>query len=186
MLKIRFVSRSEFKIQEVRDLLSQEAIEIIPVRQDIEEIQTDDSMRLVKEKALKAFQKISRPLFIEHTGLHIDQLNGLPGGLTQIFWHKLQADKFAALLGQAEDRSALARTVIGYVDGKQFYSFVGEVQGSIAPEPRGNRDFQWDCVFIPEGQALTFAELGEAKHALSMRKLALDKFAAFLRKRGMV
>lgn len=39
----------------------------------------------------------------------------------------------------------------------------------------------WDCVFIPEGHSRTFAELGAEKDKISMRRLALDKFAAHLR-----
>ena len=63
----------------------------------VEELQTEDSKRLVKDKAIKAFKQVGRPLFVEHTGLYIDYMNGLPGGLTQIFWDNLQADKFCEI-----------------------------------------------------------------------------------------
>jgi len=36
-------------------------------------------------------------------------------------------------------------------------------------------------VFIPEGHTQTFAEMGELKNEISMRRLALDRFATFLK-----
>jgi XTP/dITP diphosphohydrolase len=48
--------------------------------------------------------------------------------------------------------------------------------------PAGPRDFQWDCVFVPDGQTKTFAELGEQKNEMSMRRKALNEFAVFLSK----
>jgi XTP/dITP diphosphohydrolase len=53
------------------------------------------------------------------------------------------------------------------------------VSGTLASEPRGDPS-QWDCVFIPEGSNQTFAEMGERKNEISMRRAALDRFAAFL------
>jgi len=131
---------------------------------------------------LKAFNQIGRPVFIEHTGLYIESLQGFPGGLTQVFWDKLEADKFSELLGGLENTSLTARTVIAYCDAKKIYTFEGSVEGQISPEPKGDRAFQWDCVFIPNGYTETFAELGEKKNEISMRKLAFEKFREFLLK----
>jgi XTP/dITP diphosphohydrolase len=183
MLQIRFPSRNAFKIQEVQTILGGSDVEVVPVPINLEELQTEDTNNLVKDKAMKAFEKIGRPLFVEHTGLYLDYMNGLPGGLTQIFWDKLQADKFSQLFGSSPANSVVAKTIIGYLDGKQFFSFEGEIHGTISSEPKGNRDFQWDCVFTPDGYNQTFSELGEKKNDISMRKIALDKFAIFLRER---
>jgi len=37
--------------------------------------------------------------------------------------------------------------------------FSKTIHGSIAPEPRGANGFDWDTIFIPQGQQLTFAEM---------------------------
>lgn len=186
MLEIRFLSGNRFKIQEASQILEGAGVLVVPVKEKVEELQTEDTSRLVKDKAIKAFAKIGRPLFVEHTGLYIDYMNGLPGGLTQIFWDTLQADKFTQLFGREGENTLVAKTVIGFVDGKKFYTFEGSLKGSVPPKPIGNRDFQWDCVFIPDGESQTFAELGERKNQISMRKMALDQFAAFLKDRGYV
>jgi XTP/dITP diphosphohydrolase len=76
----------------------------------------------------------------------------------------------------------LAKTRIGYCDGRRIHQFEGEISGRLSPQPQGNRDFQWDCVFVPDGSSQTFAEMGEdAKNAISMRRKALDVFAEYLR-----
>jgi XTP/dITP diphosphohydrolase len=123
---------------------------------------------------------------VEHTGLYLEYLNGFPGGLTQIFWDRVQADKFAQLFGQIPQRNGvLAKTVVGFVDGKTVRFFEGEIHGIIASEPRGNRSFQWDCIFVPDGYAQTFAEMEKEKDDISMRRKALDSFCQFLAAEGL-
>ena len=178
--EIRFVSGNQQKLDEARAILEHLDIVVSPLKYSIEELQTIDTERLVRDKALKAFKQLGEPLFVEHTGLYLKELNGFPGGLTQIFWDTLLADRFAALFGKSGHNQVTAKTVIGYIDGKRFNLFQGEVHGTVAETPRGNRDFQWDCVFVPDGHDKTFAELGDVKNQISMRKLALDRFAGHL------
>jgi XTP/dITP diphosphohydrolase len=182
-MDIRFLSSNVHKIREVEAILVPVGVSVVPVTLKIEEIQTEDVHRLVRDKALRAFERIGRPVFVEHTGLHLPGLNGLPGGLTQIFWDRLQADSFASLVKGLGSRLITAKTVIGYCDSQNLHYFEGEVSGTVAELPAGPRDFQWDCVFIPDGFSQTFAELGEKKNDISMRRLALDKFANSLRSR---
>jgi len=181
-MKIRFVTNNEQKLKEVQSLLTQ--AKVVATKLKIEEIQTDDVEKLVRDKLLKAFKKVSRPVFVEHTGLYVSSLNNFPGGLTQIFWDKLEADRFSELLGKHNDTSAVAKTTIGYCDGKKIFFFHGEVIGKISPEPKGDRTFQWDCIFIPDGEDKTFAELGEKKNDISMRRIAFDAFNKHLKEKN--
>ena len=173
-MKLRFLSSNRHKISEVSKILGAIDVSVVPVGQKIEEIQTEDVEAIVRDKTIKAFHKLGCPLFVEHTSLHLAALNGLPAGLTQVFWDRLGADRVSALF--------VAKTRIGYCDGKKIHQFEGEVAGKITPKPEGNRDFQWDCVFIPNGEKRTFAEMGDDKNAISMRKHALDSFAEFLKR----
>ncbi len=182
-VEIRFASSNIHKISEAKHILSDAGITVVPSEIKIDELQTADIHKLVRDKALKAFQKLGRPLFVEHTGLHLTQLNELPGGLTQVFWDRLKADQFASLFGANPNSGARASTTIAYCDGRKIQLFSGELAGTIVCRPRGCRDFQWDCVFQPEGHTDTFAEMGEdKKNQISMRRKALDAFAAHLKK----
>lgn len=180
-MKIRFMSGNEHKIAEVRRILNPVGVEIVPVSKKIEELQTLDVEALVRDKLTKAFGVIGRPLFVEHTGLYLSGLNGLPAGLTQIFWDKLEADRFAELVVGLGDSKVTAKTVLGYCDGRDIYLFEGAIQGTVPRVPAGPTDFQWDCVFVPDGETKTFAEMGNAKDNISMRRKALDKFAEHIK-----
>lgn len=179
-MEIRFVSGNQFKIEETKKILEKDGISIIPFDYKIEELQTLDVKKLVRDKLLKAFEKIGKPLFVEHTGLYIEYLNDFPGGLTQIFWDKLQKEKFSEIIGKLSNNKTVAKTVIGYCDGKKIHFFEGEVEGKIADLPRGDTRFQWDCVFIPNGETQTFAEMGDRKNEISMRSKALKEFKKFI------
>ena len=179
-MKIRFVTNNDNKLREVQLILTN--ADVIPARLKIDEIQTEDVRKLVKDKLLKAFKKVGRPVFVEHTGLFMESMNGFPGGLTQIFWDKLEADTFSTLFGKLENTNVTAKTTIGYCDSSNIHYFEGEIHGKISGEPKGDRTFQWDCVFIPEGHSMTFAELGDKKNEISMRRIAFDKFNEFLQK----
>ena len=180
-MRIRFLSRNEHKIAEAARILGPLDVEVIPIAMSIDELQTRDVETIVRDKVLRAFNRIGHRLFVEQTCLYIDALNGFPGGLTQPFWDSLEADRFCELFGRGERRGLTAKTWIGYCDGRRVRHFSGEVRGTVAPEPHGDRTFQWDCVFVPDGHEETFAEMGERKNEISMRRLALNAFAAYLR-----
>jgi XTP/dITP diphosphohydrolase len=181
MQRIRFLSSNPNKIAEATSILKTADIEVVAVDMKIEEIQTPDELALVRDKCLKAAHKIGRPLFVEHTGLYLSVLNSFPGGLTQIFWDTLKEERVAELFG-SDSHPVTAKTTIAYCDGRKIFVFTGEIEGRIASKPRGDRTFQWDCVFVPNGFKETFAELGAKKNEISMRRIALDKFAEFIKK----
>jgi XTP/dITP diphosphohydrolase len=180
-MRVRFLSGNRHKIDEAAAILKVVGVEVVPLEIKLAELQTPDTELIVTDKAAKAFHKIGHPLFVEQTGLFIDRLNGFPGGLTQVFWDALEADRVAQLFGAGVDTGVTARTIIGYCDGRKIVHFQGEIRGRIAPKPTGNRAFQWDCVFIPDGETETFAEMGDRKNSISMRRKALDKLAQHLK-----
>lgn len=181
-MKIRFLSGNAHKLAEVERILKPVGVNVVPVSKKIEELQTEDVDRLVRDKLTKAFGAIGRPLFVEHTGLYLEGLNGLPAGLTQIFWDRLEAERFAELVAGLGNAAVTAKTVLGYCDGQEIHLFEGAIEGTVPKRPAGPPGFQWDCVFVPNGYDKTFAQMGPAKDAISMRRKALDKFAAHLKR----
>ncbi len=184
--QIRFLSTNKYKIEETQKILSPHKIEIIPVQKKINELQTTDMKELVRDKVFKAFDQIRRPLIVEHTGIEMESLGGFPGGLTQIFWDSVTsvpgAENFTTLFSVPSGGRIVARTVVGYCDGQNIYFFEGQIKGKISNLPKGPREFQWDCIFIPDGLNQTFAELGEKKNEISMRRKALDSLSEHLAK----
>lgn len=180
IMNIYFLSSNKFKIQEVQSILNSINIDVLPVPSKINEIQSDNMKEIAMDKVLKAFQEIGRPILVEQTGLLIKDFGNLPGGLTQIFWDSLEADKFSEIFSKIGSSEVTAKTVLAFCDGKHILTFEGTIDGHIINPPRGNKDFQWDCVFEPIGYDKTFAELGDEKNKISMRRIALNKFKTYL------
>jgi XTP/dITP diphosphohydrolase len=133
-IDICFISKNGFKLKEAVDILA--PFNVIPLKISLDQLQTQDMELLVKDKTMGALGRVGRPLSVERTGLHPNHLNGLPGVLTQTFWDTLEAERFGRLFGTVDHPRVIARTVIGYTDGKQFFSFRGEIAGTIASTPR--------------------------------------------------
>ena len=180
-MKLVFVSKNKFKHAEASRYLDALGIAVEKSELEIQELQTVDTEALVKDKASRAFSALGRPLFVEHTGLYLDMLNGFPGGLTEVFWNTLEKDRFAELFS-SESAKARAVTYIGYVDGRRIHLFRGELEGTIVSPPRVDYGFQWDCVFQPLGYQQTFSEMGNKKNEISMRSIALNKLRDHLQK----
>lgn len=177
---LRFLTKNDYKFEEFRKLFQETNYSLIKSAIPIDEIQTEDMENLVADKVLRAFDRIRRPVFVDHTGLHLELLCGFPGGLTEIFWERLKNKKLTELFGNSSNPAVTAVTLIAYCDGKVIQTFRGEVKGRIATAPRGPEGFQWDPIFIPDGYSETFAEMGDRKNEISMRRLAVDQFIAYL------
>jgi len=179
VMRLIFVSKNRFKHAEAKQILVPLGIAVDADHSEIHELQTVDTEELVRDKAIKAFRRIGRPLFVEHTGLSLDMLGGFPGGLTEIFWECLKKERFSSLFA-SDEQKVTARTHIGYVDGRRVHIFRGEITGRIVSPPRIDHGFQWDCVFVPDGYSQTFSELGGKKNEISMRRRALEALRSFL------
>ena len=64
MKNIRFISSNQFKIEEAEKILGEVGVEIIPISLKIDEIQSDDTHKLICDKALKAFENPKFPKLI--------------------------------------------------------------------------------------------------------------------------
>ena len=177
---IYFVSKNEHKFNEFHNFFHTTRYSILKSTATIEELQTENMEALVEDKVIKAYQRLRRPVFVDHTGLHLDILGGFPGGLTEIFWERTKNERIAQLFGKSENPRVKAITLIAYCDGRSIRTFRGEVKGKIAPIPRGPEGLQWDPIFIPDGHIETFAQMGDKKNEISMRRLAINQLISYL------
>jgi XTP/dITP diphosphohydrolase len=135
----------------------------------------------------------------DDSGLEVDALDGAPGihsarfaaidsGITGNSPDPANTAKLLRLMERVPPthRTARFRCAIALVpattpchDAIQFFS--GSCEGRIRDTPAGQKGFGYDPVFIPEGQSLSFAELGEEfKNRLSHRARALEAVRRFL------
>ncbi|MFA5013443.1 MAG: RdgB/HAM1 family non-canonical purine NTP pyrophosphatase [Candidatus Paceibacterota bacterium] len=171
-----FITGNQNKVREFEEILGQK---LESVDLDLEEIQSIDVENVASEKAKKAFEILKKPLIVEDTGLHFEEMNGLPGALIRFFVDKLSLEQICGLV--KHDRRASAKTCIAYADKNGIKLFTGEVEGEIVKEPRGKNGFGWDPIFVPENEKKTFAEMtAEEKSSRFMRFEAAGKLKSFL------
>jgi XTP/dITP diphosphohydrolase len=121
---------------------------------------------------------------IEDAGLFVQTLSDFPGVYSKFVFSTIGCEGVMRLLEGKGDRSAYFEAVIAYCEkGGNPSIFKGRVDGEIANEPKGENGFGYDPIFVPTGEARTFAEMEvEEKNQHSHRARALSKLADFLGK----
>lgn len=157
-----------------------------------------DIAKMVEAGVIKAYTQIRVPCIVEYAGVIFEKYRAdfYPGGLTKAMWNAL-GNGFLTETHSAGER-AVARAVIGFCDGKSVYTFVGETEGTLANAPRGDREFYWDTVFMPDDNGRTGTQtyseivadptkgLPYKMERLSQSGKAMRKLLEFLRKQGPV
>lgn len=189
-MKIVFATNNAHKLSEVAQVVG-DKFELVTLREcGITEDIPENEPTLEGNALAKARYVYSRTglnCFADDTGLEVDALNGEPGVRSARYatdGHDDEANKRLLLerMQGVENRAAQFRTAVALiVDGKE-YLFEGIVRGDIACEEQGAGGFGYDPLFLPEGGALTFAEMSaEAKNEISHRGRAVRKLAEFLK-----
>lgn len=189
MLNLIFATNNLNKIKEVKSLLNGQ-FEIQTISEagiDIDIPEPYDTLeKNAIEKAVVINKMTGKNCFAEDTGLHATALNGEPGVKSARYAgeersSKKNIDKLLSELKDKKDRSAIFKTVVCLImDGKQIL-FEGTSKGTIIAEKRGNAEFGYDPVFVPEGAVKTFAEMTLAeKNNFSHRKKAIEKLVEYL------
>ncbi|SFN50539.1 Ham1 family protein [Bradyrhizobium sp. Rc3b] len=136
-----------------------------------------DLEAMVKFKVESAYRQIQVPCIVEHAGLILEGFadKSFPGGLTQPMWDSLAPEQFLAACSTLTSR-AVARAVVGYCDGLNVHTFLGETRGTLSNSPRGTREFYWDTIFCPDGfDGRTYAEIVKDDRSGLGEKLAVSQ-----------
>ncbi|MCM2334172.1 MAG: non-canonical purine NTP pyrophosphatase [Anaeromyxobacteraceae bacterium] len=183
------------KLRELRRLVLGLPIRVItpadlgrPLPEVVEDADTFAGNAAKKAAAFAAFAGMVA--LADDSGLCVDALGGAPG-VHSARWSEAEApglsgaardlannDKLLRLLaGEPKDRRGAAYVAVLTVaspGGAVLASVEGRCLGRIGRAPRGTGGFGYDPLFVPEGRALTMAELppGE-KDALSHRGAAM-------------
>lgn len=176
---IYFITGNKNKFEEIKAILPQvERLEI-----DVPEIQEIDAHKIIRKKLESAREHAKSEFIVEDTSLYLECLNGLPGPLIKWFIKTIGVDGLANIAAKMGNTAAEAKTIIGYANSSgKIRFFEGIVKGRIV-FPRGEKRFEWDQIFVPEGYDKTFAEMGmEEKNKISMRRVAVNKLKEFLDK----
>lgn len=177
------------KVREIMDLLRDLPLEpvgleawprLVPVEETGE---TFEENALLKARGLAS--QTGEMVLAEDSGLEVDALGGRPGVRSARYGGEglSDAERVGKLLEEMASvpegaRSARFRCAAAMADAERAHILVsGAVEGRIALRPAGSAGFGYDPVFVPEGFAATFAELGpQVKDRVSHRAQAMRKF----------
>ncbi len=181
MTQLVFATHNVHKAREIEEILGP-AYQVLTLRDIGQEEEIPETAATLEGNALlKAHyirDKFGYDCFSEDTGLEVDALGGAPGVHTARYAGEGRdvEENIRLLLqnlaGQA-NRRARFRTVIALLAGGKEILLEGICTGTIALEKQGTGGFGYDPVFIPDGYAQSFAELGvDIKNQVSHRAKA--------------
>ena len=130
------------------------------------------------KKAKEIYELTKEPVVADDSGLCVLELEGWPGVLTHRFLGEeaTDEDRNKAIIDKVNNlsnRNAKVVCNMVYYDGTKTFVGVGEINGYITKEMRGENGFGFDSIFELEN-GKTLAELSSTeKNKVSARYLAL-------------
>lgn len=189
-----FATHNAHKAKEIRKILP-EGYRIL----DLAEVNFFDEIEetgetLEENAAIKAgeiYRATGLNCFADDTGLEVEALGGRPGVYSARYAGEQASfeDNIELLLEEMKDREnrkASFRTVICLLINGEKHFFEGKVEGDILHDPKGEKGFGYDPVFLPTGENLSFAEMTlSSKNKISHRSRAFTKMMEFLQNNNL-
>ena len=189
-MKLIIASNNKHKIYEIKKILENKFEEILSMREAGIDHETVEDGKTFLENAYKKAREIAEisgcAALADDSGICVHALGGEPGIYSARYsgGHGNDEDNNNLVLknlADKEDKSAhytCAMSLV-YPDGTHI-SAEGYMYGKITDNPRGDRGFGYDPIFIADGEERTVAEItDEEKNAISHRanalKLLLEK-----------
>jgi XTP/dITP diphosphohydrolase len=186
--RLVLASHNKGKLAEIAELLAPYGIEMVSAGSlglpEPEETEPDFAGN-ARLKARAAATAAGLPALADDSGFCVAALGGAPGVLSARWagpdkdFSKAMA-RVLAEMGDTPDRRAwfVCALSLAWPDGETA-TYLGRVDGTVLPAPRGNRGFGYDPLFLPAGAALGYGEMEPAeKHAGSHRARAMAQFVA--------
>ena len=194
-MKLIFATHNQGKLKEMRALLAGLPYEVLSAQQAGVADEVEEDGQTLEQNALKKAHSVAKQTgqwaVADDTGLFIEALNGRPG-VRSARWAGESRDEqtmidftLRQLIGiPAKQRGAFFESVIALVSpaGKELI-LRGKVTGKILETPRGTirPHLPYDCLFLPLGSELTFAEMSdEKKNSMSHRGNAFRQLKEYL------
>lgn len=192
--RIAIASKNPHKLREIARICADWPVEwVTNATRDAGWPDVDEPYDSYLDNALHKARTVSRvvgmPALADDSGIEVDALDGAPGARSARFAGEgsSDAENLEKLIREIarvppEQRSARYRcvAVAAWTDERALEA-EGTCEGSLITEPRGERGFGYDPVFVPAGSCRTMAELeDDEKDRISHRGLAFRALARLL------
>jgi XTP/dITP diphosphohydrolase len=196
-MKIVFATGNNGKLKEVKNIFADLNIDIIsPTELGVmsEIIEDGDTFEAnAKIKAEKIYSIYKLPTLGDDSGLKVTQLNGEPGIYSARYAGEncTYADNNIKLIKELKDfpkpHTAQFVCCAVFYDGKNYSANEGILPGQIIDNPKGDKGFGYDPIFIPDGYEQTLAELEmNEKNSISHRGNAFTALKNTLLEKGLI
>lgn len=194
MGRIVLASGNRGKLAEFGHLLADADFEVVTQGElGVEDVE-ETGLTFVENALLKArhaARVTGLPALADDSGLCVDALGGSPGLYSARYagGHGDSTANNAKLLRELDGRPEAERrafficvlVLLRHADDPAPLVAEGRWHGSVLPSPRGEGGFGYDPLFLPDGHALSAAELDKAlKNRISHRGQALAQLRARL------
>lgn len=187
VMELKVVTSNDGKIKEFTQAFDKTPIYPIKVPVGYPEVQASSLEEVVDFGLSWLKEKIRPPFIIDDAGVFVDDLKGFPGAYSRYVYDTIGPLGLLKQMEGLDNRNASFKCVLGLLleDGN-VHKFIGECEGRIIHELRGDNGFGYDPIFIPDGFDRTFAELPpEEKNEISHRGKAMQKLLEFISEKGL-
>ena len=191
-MQIVLATHNQHKVDELRRILAPQlpGVEVLAYDgpEPVENGATFTENALIKARAAAAHTGL--PAIADDSGICVDVLGGAPG-IFSARWagpNRDSGENLRLLLWQVSDiaddhRGAhfTCAAALALPDGTE-QSVIAEWPGQLLHEPNGANGFGYDPIFLPDGYAISAAELsGHVKNQVSHRAMAFEALIPLVR-----
>ena len=137
MKKILFATGNSRKVGEARLGCEIFGIEVEQIKVDIDEIQSNDPLKISEHKAKAAFEAVRKPVVVTDSFWEIPSLNGFPGAYMKDIASWFSSEDFIHLVKSKKDKRIAFSESITYKDSETLKVFSKKYWGKIVTAPRG-------------------------------------------------
>lgn len=166
MKRIVYVTGNYGKYVQVKEQFKKANIDIDFYHYDLKEPDINDIKYISKEKAKEAYNLLKKPCFVADSGFYIENYPdnpGYPGAFVKRSGVASNIDKLLEDMENIKNRNCKFVDCLTFYDGKEYYQFFGESEGTLSYEKKGDvlkkaKSNLW-YVFIPKNSNKTLAEM---------------------------
>ena len=139
---------------------------------NIDEIQGEDPALIIKDKAKRAYQCLSKSVVVSDDLWSIPALNGFPGPYMKSINKWFKAEDLIRLMDGVKNRTIILQQYLAYYDGSNMKIFSNNIFGKIIDEPRGHNENSpcMSVIILNDDNGKTIAQVFENDKRLKINR----------------
>ena len=163
MNQVIFCTGNYEKIENARKVGKSFGVVIQQQALDIDEIQSENTERILLDKLSKAHALAEQPVIVSDDSWEIPALGGFPGPYMKSINHWFSPEDYLRLTSTLQNRAIHLIQRLGYTDGVVVKTFTHTTEGKLLREIKGNYgDANHKIVSLDGDKGLSIAEIYDA------------------------